>query len=93
VYATIRSYSGVDGLADALAGRSDDVRRIISEIDGFKAYYLLKTGDGAVSVSVFDSREGAEESARVAAGFLRDELPDIEVSAPQVVAGDVVVSA
>jgi hypothetical protein len=45
VYATIRSYSGVDGLAE-----------------------------------------------RVAAGFLRDELPDIAVSAPQVVSGDVVVN-
>jgi heme-degrading monooxygenase HmoA len=93
VYTTIRSYSGVEGLADALAGRADDVRHIISEIGGFKAYYLLKTADGAVSVSVYESREGAEESARAAAAYLRENLPDIEVTAPQVVSGEVVVSA
>ena len=93
MYATVRSYPGVEGLADALAGRSDDVRRLISEIDGFRAYYLLRTADGAVSVSVYGTQEGVEESARAAAAFLRDNLPDIEVAAPQVVSGEVVVSA
>ena len=93
MYATVRSYPGVAGLADALAGQADDVRRIISQIDGFRAYYLLRTADGAVSVSVYDTQEGAEESARAAAAFLRESLPDIEVAAPQAVSGEVVVSA
>ena len=43
-----------------------------------------------------DSRPGAgrsEESARVAAAFLRENLPDLAVTPPQVMSGEVVVDA
>ena len=93
MYAMVRTYSVAPDLADELVGRSDDVTRLISEIDGFKAYYLIRTEGGAVSVSVYDSRAGAEESARAAAGFLADALGDMNVGAPEISAGEVVLTA
>jgi heme-degrading monooxygenase HmoA len=92
MYATIRIYSGDPGFADELARSQDEVRRIISEIDGFKAYYLLKTADGAASISVFEDEAGATESTRAASAWVTENLPDATVSAPQVITGETVVS-
>ena len=42
MHATVRIYPGANELADALVERKDEVKRLISEIDGFKAYYLVR---------------------------------------------------
>ena len=89
MYAVIRAYAGNSDLADALVQREDDVRQLIGGIKGFKAYYLLKLTEGTSTVSVFEDREGAEESSRVAAAWLTENLPDLNVAAPYVTAGDV----
>jgi len=61
-------------------------------IDGFKAYYLLRLAEGTSTVSVFENKEGAEESSRAAAAWLSENLPDLNVAAPYVTAGDVLVA-
>jgi heme-degrading monooxygenase HmoA len=93
MYATVRTYSETPELADALVNRVDDVKRIISGIDGFRAYYLIRTGDGAVSISIYDNESGVEESSRVAAGWIRENLPEFAGSPPEVSAGEVVIDA
>jgi len=92
MYAVIRAYAGNSDLADALAEREADVRQLISGIKGFKAYYLLKLAEGTSTVSVFEDREGAEESSRAAAAWLAENLPDANVAAPYVTAGDVLLN-
>lgn len=93
MYATVRTYSDNSALAAALAARQSEVKEVLGGIDGFRAYYLVDTGGGAVSVSVFDSEAGAEESTRAAAAWIRDNLPDIGGAAPQVWSGEVVIEA
>jgi hypothetical protein len=93
VYATVRTYSAAAELADALVGKASDVKNLISGIEGFKAYYLIRTGDGAVSISVYEDQAGADESTRAAAAFIRENLPDVSVAAPQVSSGEVVLEA
>ena len=93
MYATVRSYTVAPGLAEGLEERASEVTRVIGSIDGFRAYYLIRTAEGAVSVSVYDTQAGAEESAKAAAAFLRESLPDLQVGAPDVVSGEVVVNA
>ena len=93
MYATVRTYSGGPELADALVSHEADVKSLISGIDGFKAYYLVRTADGAVSISVYENEEGADESTSAAANWIRENLPELGGSAPQVSAGEVVISA
>lgn len=93
MYVTIRNYSGTPGLVDALLAHESDVRQVISEIDGCRAYYLARTSDGdAVTISVFDDQSAGEESTRRAAEWVRENLPDMSVGPPQVTGGDVVLS-
>jgi len=93
MYASVRTYSGGSELADALVSHEADVKSLISGIDGFKAYYLVRTADSTVSISVYDNEAGANESNSAAANWIRENLPDLGGSAPQVSAGEVVISA
>ena len=93
MYATVRTYSTSPEMADALVSNEADVKSLISGIDGFHAYYLVRTADGAVSISVYDNETGADESTTAAAQWIRENLPDIGGSAPQVSAGEVVITA
>jgi hypothetical protein len=89
MYAVIRAYPGNSDLADKLAEREGDVRQLLTGINGFKAYYLLKLTEGTSTISVFDNQEGADESTRVAAAWLAENLPDLNVAPPYVTAGEV----
>jgi heme-degrading monooxygenase HmoA len=91
MYAIVRTYESSPELADALVARQDDVKQLISEIDGFEAYYLVRTPDGAVSVSVYDDEAGAHESTRRAAAWVGENLAELAVAPPRVAAGEVVV--
>lgn len=72
----LRKYTGTE-LADVLVQNEDAVRSLISGIDGFKAYYLLRNDDGtATSISIFDDQNGVEESNRQAAEWVRENAPN-----------------
>jgi len=93
VYATIRRYASDGGLADAVAANEGDVRDLLTGIEGFRAYYMVRTSDGgAVSISVYDDAAGAEASNSAAAGWVRENLPDLAAAAPETTAGAVAVS-
>jgi hypothetical protein len=93
MHATIRNYSGNKELVDALVANESAIAEVVSSIGGFRAYYLVRTEDGdAVSVSVFDDRAGTEQSTKAAGDWVRENLSDLAVSAPQVTSGEVVVT-
>jgi len=91
MYAVIRAYAGNSELADTLAEREEDIRQLIGGIRRFKGYFLLKHAEGTSTISVFEDQGGAEESSRAAAAWLAENLPDLNVAAPYVTAGEVVV--
>jgi hypothetical protein len=90
MYAVIRQYQ-----FDQSAGEAVDrqVREILvprlNAVPGFVTYYGLNTGDGAgASLSVFESKEGADESVRAAANFTQQHLSGI-TSKPEIIKGEV----
>lgn len=93
MYATVRRYASDGGLADAVAAHESEVRDLLTGIDGFRAYYMVRTSDGgAVSISVYDDAAGAEASNAAAAGWVRENLPELAVAPPETTAGPVAVS-
>jgi hypothetical protein len=93
MHTTMRYYAGDSDLADRLAARSDEIRSVISEVPGFQAYYLVKLDDATVSITVCDDEAGTAESTRVAAEWLRENMPELAGSAPMVSSGTVTLSA
>ena len=93
MYVTMRYYAGNTELADALVKNESEVKRLISGIDGFRSYYLIHTESGdAVSISVYDDKRGADESTRLAREWIGENLPDLEVSPPNVSEGEAVIA-
>ena len=89
MFASIRKYNGAPTLADELVKRQDEIRSVLKPISGFHSYYLLKTSDGAVSLTLCEERAGAEESNRVAATWLKDKLPTFATRPPEITTGEV----
>ncbi|MCW2965891.1 MAG: hypothetical protein JWO17_3143, partial [Actinomycetia bacterium] len=92
VFATIRVYSGSTELADALVENESEVKRVIGDIDGFQAYYLVRTADGAAAVSVYDNQAGATASDEAARLWVSENLPDLNIAPPQVSVGEVAIN-
>jgi hypothetical protein len=93
MYTVVRRYPGNTALADALVENQDEVKKLISGVNGFRAYYLLGNADGGtLTISVFDDQAGAEESSRVAGEWLRENLADMEISPPEIVGGETLLS-
>jgi hypothetical protein len=94
VHATIRRYASDGGLVDALVENEATVRDLLTGIDGFQAYYILRTPDGgAVSISIYRDAAGADASNAAAAGWVRENLPDLAAGGPpETTAGEVAVA-
>jgi len=90
MYTVIRNYPAAPKLADELLKNKQSIETEIGSVQGFIAYYLIKTAEGATSVTVCENRAGCDESSKRAANWLTKNLPNLKVSPPQVMAGDVV---
>jgi len=66
MYAAVRRYEGITD--DAEAGRrvGHSFIPLLEDVPGFVAYYWIDAGDGVMaSLSLFETREGADKSARL----------------------------
>jgi hypothetical protein len=90
MHATIRHYRDAPGLIDGVVANEEEIRTLLRDIDGFRAYYIVRTGDvSAISVSVYDDRAGAEASTAAAREWIAANLPDLKASPPEVHEGEV----
>ena len=94
MYATIRIYGEAEGLADAVAEHKAEIVGLFRELDGFRSYYMVKTGPvSATSITVCDDQAGAEKTNQVARDWIASKLTHLSVGAPEVHVGEVAMSA
>jgi len=93
MYAAIRRGKGKPGSVAEVASKvQQGLVSIMSSVPGFVAYYVVQTGeDELVTVTVFESQAGAEESNKVAANWVRDNLGPLMAGPLELSAGEVVV--
>ena len=94
MHATIRRYDNVDtSRINEIVGKVDETFvPQIRELPGFLGYFLVETDKGILSsISLFETSEQAEESAKLVKNWISDEnvgraLPN----APKITSGKVV---
>ena len=95
MYATIRRYESIDNARTReLVKKADEtLLPSLSELPGFRGYYLIDTGNGVMSsINVFDTAEHADESTRVASTWVREEKLETALPNPsKITTGEVVV--
>jgi hypothetical protein len=90
MYVSIRRYK-TDSAAEVARRVNEGFVPLISNVTGFLAYYVIDTGQGVLaSVSVFETKQGEEESNSVAAAWVKETLSGllgpVEITAGEVVA-------
>ncbi len=93
MYAAIRQAKAKTGTAEELARRiKEGAIPIISDVDGFKAYYVVYAGDDTVTaISLFNNFAGAEEANKRALAWIEQELSPLLEGPASAVAGPVIV--
>ena len=92
MYATIRRYNVKrEQIAELTSNINTNFLPQITEIAGFVSYDVLNTGGRMATVSVFETREGANESTRRASEFVKKNLASLHLAAPELFEGDVAV--
>jgi hypothetical protein len=93
MYAAIRQAKAKTGSAEELARRvKEGAIPIISDVDGFRAYYVVYAGDDTVTaISIFDKYEQAEEANRRAIAWIEQNLAPLLAGNASAVAGPVIV--
>lgn len=91
MHAAIRQYQVDPGSVDEVRrGINEGFLPIIKDASGFQAYYALDAGGGRLAtVSVFEDRAAAEESTRMAADWIRQNMASLLPNPPEVLEGEV----
>jgi hypothetical protein len=93
MYAAIRQGKAKPGVAEELARRiKEGAIPIISDVQGFRAYYVIYAPDDTVTaISIFDNYAGAEESNRLGLAWIEQSLAPLLMGPATAVAGPVIV--
>jgi hypothetical protein len=93
MYAAIRQAKAKTGTAEELARRiKEGAIPIISDVEGFLAYYVVYAGDDTVTaISLFNNFAGAEEANKRALAWIEQELSPLLAGPASAMAGPVIV--
>ena len=94
MHAVIRTFSGAGAkkLVDLLEGRKSEVESIVRSVKGFVSYTMIKTADGATTVTVCEDKAGTDESSRLAREWIGKNASDLGVGPPTVVEGTAILN-
>ena len=99
MFATIRRYTPKGAIPDngmQQVGRQiqEEFVPLAREIPGFHAYYVVNVRDRElVTVSIFETREGAAQSTKRAAEYVLENRLPFELNPPEVLEGEILTSA
>jgi hypothetical protein len=93
MYAAIRQAKARSGMAEELTARiKEGVIPIISDVQGFRAYYVVYAPDDTVTaIGIFNNFEAAEESNRRALDWIEQNLGPLLTGPVTAAAGPVIV--
>src|SRR5215217_363848 len=94
MYAAIRQARAKTGMAEELTRRiKDGAIPIISDVEGFMAYYVVYAPDDTVTaITVFNNYAGAEEANRRALAWIEQNFMPLLVGPATTLAGPVIVN-
>ena len=94
MYATIRSYHGVDQhrTAELTTKVNESLVPQLQELPGFKGYFLVEAGNGVfTSFGLFETDEQGEASTKLVTGWIKDEkLERLMPNEPKILSGKII---
>ena len=93
MHTIVRAYSGKGAkeLFDLLEKSKADVEKTMRSVKGLVSFTLVDSGDGGFSVTVCNDKAGTDESLEKARDWIAKNAAGIDVAAPKVSEGSIVV--
>jgi hypothetical protein len=93
MYTSIRRYKVQPGAASEIARLvQTGFLPIVSSAPGFVSYTLLDAGNDTIAtINIFQTQAGADESNRLAADWVKQNIASLVAGPPEITAGDVTV--
>jgi hypothetical protein len=92
MHTMLRIYSGMPGVGPRFLAKKQELENVMRTVPGFAGYRLLATADGIASVTICETKEGCDDSAKKAAAWIKENLPDLAPKPPQVLVGESLIS-
>jgi heme-degrading monooxygenase HmoA len=94
MFSSIRRYTVRRGTVEELTRRvREGFMPLVRRMNGFRGYYLINGGpEVLITVSVFETAEGALASNEIAADWVKTNVLESTTGAPEVIVGDVLIS-
>jgi hypothetical protein len=93
MHAVIRKYTGASDVVAEARPKFAHLEQTMRGTPGFVAYYLVQTDDGLATVTITDDERGTTESMSRAADWVKQNLPNSTLGAPEVTKGETLISA
>jgi hypothetical protein len=95
MHASVRQYQLVPGTVEEFNRRvNEGFVPLVRDAKGFVSYQGVDAGNGSwLSITVFETEEGADQSAKIAGDFVEKNLQEMIQGSPTVVTGNLVASA
>ena len=92
MHAVIRTYSGKGAkeLFDLLEKNKAEAEALIGSVKGFVSYSLVRTTNGGLSISIFETKAGANASTKKASGWIKKNAPGASAKPPVIAEGSVI---
>ena len=88
MYTVIRRYEGAGDSAEVCRRAVEEFAPMLKEQPGFQGYWAVDQGEGVLAtITVFETEQAANDSTTAAAGWVRENLPELAQFPPQVTAG------
>lgn len=93
MHAVIRTYTGrgASELISLLVRHQPEVEAIFHSIDGFTSYAAVVTADGGVTVTICETKAGADESVARARDWVAKNAAHLGLGPPAVAEGSVAI--
>jgi hypothetical protein len=90
MYAVVRKFNRMRKVDEAGRRAADGLGPILKKSPGFIAYYVVQFGNEmGGSITIFETREAAQEAHQKALGWIKTNLADLIEGEPEVMAGEV----
>jgi hypothetical protein len=91
MFASIRTYNGIGDVAAIRRGARKDLYSLLRKQAGFVSYSLIDTGDGSLTISVFNTLKQAEAANIAVRDLVQQAFKELLPTPPAVVVvGEVV---
>ena len=93
MHAVIRKYTAAPDVIDEARPKLAHLEQTMRGTPGFVAYYFVQTDDGLATITITEDEAGTTESMSRAATWVRENMVNSTLGAPEVIRGETLISA